>query len=106
MATLKCLACGQDNKAGEAWCQSCSSSLNLRLCSACEAVNGCNAERCHNCGAGFQQDPARAAAPVREPLLVIEEAPATKSLPAMRRRHAATITASPRRGRAALFGTL
>ena len=39
MASLKCLACGHDNKVGDQSCTSCSSSLNLRLCSACEAIN-------------------------------------------------------------------
>lgn len=53
MASLKCLACGHNNKVGDESCASCSSSLNLRLCSACEAINANNAERCHSCGAQF-----------------------------------------------------
>jgi len=80
MATLKCLACGHDNNVGDEWCSSCSSSLNLRLCSACEAINANDAERCHSCNAEFRIEPqvvtfemdapsgggpAEAAAPVR-----------------------------------------
>ena len=105
MAALKCLACGQDNKAGEEWCKSCSSTLNLKLCSACEAVNGTAAERCHNCGSTFREKLVRTPAPAQAPVRVIEEAPATKSLPAIRRRNA-DVTTRPRRGRAALYGTL
>lgn len=57
MATLKCLACGHDNNVGDEWCSSCSSSLNLRLCSACEAINANDAERCHSCNAEFRMEP-------------------------------------------------
>lgn len=57
MATLKCLACGHDNNVGDEWCSSCSSSLNLRLCSACEAINASDAERCHSCNAEFRIEP-------------------------------------------------
>src|SRR3954451_22843352 len=60
MATLKCLACGHDNKVGDQWCSSCSSSLNLRLCSACEAINANDAERCHSCNAQFVVKPETA----------------------------------------------
>jgi hypothetical protein len=56
MASLKCLACGHNNKVGDESCASCSSSLNLRLCSACEAINANNAERCHSCGAQFDPE--------------------------------------------------
>lgn len=65
MASLKCLACGQDNKVGDESCTSCSSSLNLRLCSACEAINATSAERCHSCGAQF--------GPETEPASTLEE---------------------------------
>src|SRR5688572_16413000 len=105
MATLKCLACGQDNKAGEEWCRSCSSSLNLRLCTGCEAVNGATADRCHNCGAGFEQETPRAVATAPFEELVLDEAPALRSLPAMRRSED-TITASPSRGRGAALWTV
>ena len=57
MATLKCLACGHDNNVGDEWCSSCSSSLNLRLCSACEAINANDAERCHSCDSEFRIEP-------------------------------------------------
>jgi hypothetical protein len=52
MATLKCLACGQDNNAGEETCTSCSASLDLKLCSACDAIHPAGAGRCPNCGVG------------------------------------------------------
>jgi len=80
MATLKCLACGHDNNVGDEACTSCSSSLNLKLCSACEAINANSAERCHSCNAEFgirleamsvELDPVMSAAP-----------PAEKALPA------------------------
>lgn len=107
MAALKCLACGQENKVGEESCTACSSSLNLKLCSSCEAVNGHTAERCHNCGAGFGPDRPRAGAVVRDPVLVIEQGPAGKSLPAIQQRNAQASTARTRRGRrAAVFWTL
>ena len=57
MATLKCLACGHDNSVGDQSCSSCSSSLNLRLCSVCEAINANSAERCHSCKAEFRAEP-------------------------------------------------
>src|SRR5688572_15136011 len=61
MASLKCLACGHNNKVGDESCTSCSSSLNLRLCSACEAINANNAELCHSCGAQFGPETETAA---------------------------------------------
>jgi len=86
MATLKCLACGHDNHVGDEWCSSCSSSLNLRLCSACEAINANDAEHCHSCNAEFQIEPEVVtfdmdAPPSREP--VEAAAPAGKALPAV-----------------------
>jgi hypothetical protein len=85
MATLKCLACGHDNKVGDESCSSCSSSLNLRLCSACEAINAHSAERCHSCNVDFRAE-AEAAAPEAEPRPrggeVHEAAPVYKTLPA------------------------
>ena len=74
-ATVKCLACGHDNKVGEAYCAQCSSSLNLKLCRACEAVNADTAARCHSCGAQFDR---RAAA-------AVAVAPDAKRLPAVHR---------------------
>jgi hypothetical protein len=86
MATLKCLACGHDNNVGDEWCSSCSSSLNLRLCSACEAINASDAERCHSCNAEFRIEPEVVtfemdAPPPGEP--VEAAAPAGKALPAV-----------------------
>jgi hypothetical protein len=49
----KCLACGHPNKFGEVACEACGSSLDLKLCRACEAINASKAERCHACGADF-----------------------------------------------------
>ena len=86
MATLKCLACGHDNKVGDEWCSSCSSSLNLRLCSACEAINASDAEHCHSCNARFRIEPEvvtfemNAPSPGSAPL---EAAPAERALPAV-----------------------
>src|SRR4029077_10326094 len=51
------LACGHDNNVGDEWCSSCSSSLNLKLCSACEAINANDAERCHSCSAELRIEP-------------------------------------------------
>lgn len=66
MATLKCLACGQDNRVGEESCTRCFSSLNLRLCSGCEAINDHTADRCHSCGEAFADD-VSAPTPAEEP---------------------------------------
>jgi len=89
MATLKCLACGHDNNVGDEWCSSCSSSLNLRLCSACEAINANDAQRCHSCNAEFRIEPEVVtfemdAPPPRE--LAEAAAPAGEALPAVWRR--------------------
>ena len=86
MATLKCLACGHDNNVGDEWCSSCSSSLNLRLCSACEAINANDAERCHSCNAEFRIEPEVVTFEMDAPLAVgepVEAAPAVNSLPAV-----------------------
>lgn len=81
MATLKCLACGHDNKVGDESCLSCSSSLNLKLCSACEAINANRAERCHSCGSAFiAREPA--AVPVLEDAVAFVDLAPSKWLPA------------------------
>lgn len=98
MATLKCLACGQENKVGDESCAACSSSLNLKLCSACEAVNASAAKRCHACGAEFGPEAAAPAA-VEESTVFFVQAVAEKSLPATRRLSDAP-RAPARRGRA------
>lgn len=107
MATLKCIACGADNKVGDQWCGTCSSSLNLKLCSACEAINGHAAAKCHSCGVEFGTEvpapeaPAPAAdAPRTQPrhaeatveVSIADDTPEPRSLP-MRRYELA-----PRRG--------
>ena len=83
MATLKCLACGHDNNVGDEWCSSCSSSLNLRLCSACEAINASDAERCHSCNAEFRIEPEAVTFEMDAPPAggAPVEAPAVKALP-------------------------
>jgi hypothetical protein len=86
MATLKCLACGHDNSVGDESCSSCSSSLNLRLCSVCEAINANGAERCHSCNAEFGPEP-EVATPLEadappEQGLAQEVPPVVKYLPA------------------------
>lgn len=51
--SAKCLACGYGNNPGEVSCAACGSSLDLKLCSACEAINASRAARCHACGVEF-----------------------------------------------------
>ena len=103
MATLKCLACGHDNKVGDESCTSCSSSLNLKLCSACEAINANSAERCHSCGAQFVAQAEVAAPPEVQVLSADEAVPRAKSLPAAWVRAAERITWRSTRRRAALW---
>jgi hypothetical protein len=102
MASLKCLACGHDNKVGDESCVSCSSSLNLRLCSACEAINATNAERCHSCGAVFgaaaEPPPAEEVTEARSEVPLLE-----KPLPAAWIAGAALASRGDRRLRAALW---
>ena len=103
MATLKCLACGHDNKVGDEFCTSCSSSLNLKLCSACEAINANSAERCHSCGAQFRGQ-AEVVAPAQPHIVQVEEAePSGQRLPAVWRLAAERITQRSSRRRAALW---
>ena len=86
MATLKCLACGHDNKVGDESCSSCSSSLNLKLCSVCEAINAHNAERCHSCNAEFRAEPEVVTFELDAPPpgeRVEEAPPAGRTLPAV-----------------------
>ena len=103
MASLKCVACGHDNKVGDESCVSCSSSLNLRLCSACEAINATNAERCHSCRAvfGVAAEPPPA---LEEPTGGGAEAPRLeKPLPAAWIAGAARASRGDRRLRAVLW---
>jgi hypothetical protein len=95
-ATMECLACGHENKPGAAFCDACSTSLNLKLCAACEAVNALAADKCHDCGASLVEGvpppleaPAQKASepdlPVLEPVEagehVLEEAPRRTAVP-------------------------
>jgi hypothetical protein len=48
---LECLACGYENKQADKFCAQCASSLHLKLCSVCEAVNANNDASCYKCGA-------------------------------------------------------
>lgn len=84
---VKCIACGHGNGAGELSCQACGSSLDLKLCASCEAINAMKAERCHACGAQFM-------APINGRMVPVAMT--------------YTIDAPRRRGRRALalFGTL
>lgn len=77
MAKLKCLACGQENKVGEESCTRCSSMLNLRLCSACEAINDHTAERCHGCGEEFTND-VSVSTPAEDRATFVEPEPARR----------------------------
>ena len=81
MGTLKCLACGHENKAGDEACASCATSLNVKLCASCEAINAANAEKCHACGAELRPEPASAAA--QETVEVIEEMASRRPLASM-----------------------
>jgi hypothetical protein len=101
MATLKCLACGQDNNVGVESCTSCSSSLNLKLCGACEAINANRAERCHCCGAQFRLEPQIVSAV--EEGLAYDAPEAGKALPATWVASAEAGTARGRTVRAALW---
>ena len=53
MSALHCLACEHENPQGENFCQKCGSTLNLKLCKDCEAINEVKAQACHKCGIQF-----------------------------------------------------
>ncbi|HEU0260076.1 MAG TPA: zinc ribbon domain-containing protein [Burkholderiales bacterium] len=53
MPALHCLACEHENPRGENICQKCGSTLNLKLCKQCEAINEIKAPACHKCGIQF-----------------------------------------------------
>ena len=55
---MKCVACGHENQATDNACAACGSTLNLRVCPACEAINNQSAQKCHACGAAFAEGPA------------------------------------------------
>jgi len=50
LAEVKCIACHKANGAGDRFCAACGSSLDLQVCTACEAINNPVAESCHSCG--------------------------------------------------------
>lgn len=102
MAALKCLACGHDNDIRDESCTSCSSSLNLRLCSACEAINANSAEHCHSCGAQFRAQ-AEVAERLEAPVLVDIESSGRRALPVAWALAAGRITRRSARRTAALW---
>jgi ribosomal protein L40E len=59
MSALECLACKHENKVGDKFCEACGSSLDLKFCPGCEAINGRTATHCRSCAAEL---PAEAAA--------------------------------------------
>lgn len=70
MAEVKCLACRKMNVAGDRFCAACGSSLDLKLCASCEAINNPVADRCHSCG-----KPLPTAEAPATPVLEVSEAP-------------------------------
>lgn len=70
MTEVKCIACHKLNAAGDRFCAACGSSLDLKLCASCEAINNPVADHCHSCGKPL---PA-AEAPVT-PVFEVSEAP-------------------------------
>src|SRR4051812_17158808 len=65
----KCIACGNENASDVESCAACGSSLDLKLCPACEAINGATADRCHACGDVFVSDAREA--PIEGRMLTI-----------------------------------
>jgi hypothetical protein len=62
MSAVECLACKHENKLGDQFCEACGSSLDLRFCPGCEAINGRTATHCRSCAAEL---PAEAVAESR-----------------------------------------
>ena len=83
MDTRECLACGHQNKPGAMSCAACSTSLNLKLCTACEAANALIAENCYECGAPLmQRGPVNEVpTPVAAAERLFEDAPRIRLLP-------------------------
>ena len=88
MSALKCLACQHENKVEDKFCEACGSSLDLRFCPACEAVNGRGATHCHSCSTALPADaPKETAAPeaqFRPPLrwrvIEVDRSPARQAM--------------------------
>ena len=70
MAEVKCIACNRMNAAGDRFCAACGSSLDLKLCNACEAINNPVADNCHSCG-----KPLPTAEAPATPMVEVSEAP-------------------------------
>ena len=70
---LECLACGHGNKPGDKFCAECASSLDLKLCGICEAMNANGDARCYKCGAALWSEP-------QAPVLVQDESLPVKRL--------------------------
>jgi ribosomal protein L40E len=66
MSALECLACKHDNKVGDKFCEACGSSLDLKFCPGCEAINGRTATHCRSCAAELPAE-AAAEAPAEAP---------------------------------------
>ena len=52
----RCLFCEHGNPDGARFCNACGSTLDLKPCDRCEAVNHWSALRCHKCGVSFGAD--------------------------------------------------
>jgi Double zinc ribbon len=77
MSQLKCIACHKPNNADDRFCASCGSSLDLKLCQSCEAINNPVADHCHNCGQALSAEPAATTTTqtVVQAALVVESPP-------------------------------
>jgi len=53
MSSLHCLSCERENPHDANFCQACGSTLNLKLCKQCEAINAIRAQACYQCGTRF-----------------------------------------------------
>jgi len=53
MSALHCLSCERENPHDANFCQECGSTLNLKLCKQCEAINEIKAQACYQCATRF-----------------------------------------------------
>jgi hypothetical protein len=77
---VKCIACHKSNNLDDRFCAACGSSLDLKLCHACEAINNPVADHCHNCGKSLSDEPVAAVAPTA-PQTVVQAALVVESPP-------------------------
>ena len=56
MSALLCNFCGHENPADAKFCNSCASSLKLRLCGHCGAIDNVSSTACYKCGTPFPVD--------------------------------------------------